>query len=1511
MRAFNPGVLYLCLFGNTFGIGMTTNSNPYTTKGSEHKVNKTTKIGEERIRDFISLYTKGDRDKIGQQDVPYFRGIVNSSGHGTVPQEVNEFLLNDNNCMATNSVLVQVDRFKNFFLTYQNDLTDRYREYVRFAMKCDDRTKKFAEDVYSIEDKEAWFMEAVFKSLTDLKGYFDFGDNSKKVFEDIYKIIKKTVDDNKTADECRGALSEYWNKIAPMETDDTESVSSVASGPRKIAKAWFTAKKGTGRYNGYFETRHGNPIHNLRNKLAVDEKGEYALFDILFPNETENKDSVNLCGRGGSGKTYQIFHCIEDIFRGKTTNDKLEEVDISGVVKNVIPIYIPLNSLEEGNGNCIISFLAKEVWQMKSAPENIVKVLHDNAENVLIFADGLNEITDPNMRKKIAGDICNLRQLHRTRFLVSSRIDHTNIFNSLNYGSDQIFTKASVLDLTPLQIDTYFEDVRCDARYMDVPVNTRKLLKTPQGCVMFADYVGSHSSLIKKIESLGQLISDYSRRLLDIKIGIQTEEIENILKKIAHHMLLSDSFKISWTEIKNLLDADEMKLLLENRSNIESVFSSYNGDSHDYFEFSHQNFRDNYCALSYSDRLKSIRTADGLFAVLSDGTTFVNNNITTNDEVLELVSASIDGETIQEIIDMIRSNATGVGDVYGDGYYFPLSILIRIFAFSHGNCLADLDLSDLDLTKVSLNGYELFDREGCGSINLSGATINANTFLKTALQTASSTICKYELKNKTYITAFATTTAVIIDIEKNQLEVIRDMPDYGWVNCAVPRKYNGQMCIFLGCRNGNVALFHPEKERNFRKEIFITTKNPDRSGETVGEIETIVFPVWGEQEYIVFCNSNGEVFYRELYPTDGLECKKISLCENREELNSVRDRFTAKDWDMTCRLSLRRDSIIAGFGDTLFNLKFDKKSKKLSKSAIPIRREREKPYLILDVHTTDNYIFVNEGDLVSIIAHSRMLGIKQKEICVFEISDTLPGSIARHHFNDKSQNNIDFYFNSFSEVPCGIYTGKDAVEAVLVGIKAYHSASYDQLPQFFEIGMKIGGRNIDSLTITEMRNEQKLATHTGVYYLLNSTVHLATTCDDRSIDLQTPHNEEIATVHKSGAYNGVHSISILDSTHIICALYDGNAVLITCDKISKDDDFDDDDFDDDFSEDFTFQEKPCVWSVKNVRKIHRNWVWKICAYDYENWSDKNSSIVTCSYDKTVALSDFRSHASPQEIVHGNKPILDFYIPSSDNRSIWAISESHIYYSHLRNGEWEYDSNPISAIDGTYFRAIVENTGSDTENNTPLVFYNSGNGSDGWLGKVVQGYVTPFKNLGRNVFIRQMKNHSVDGVNHLFAVGELDKKAYVAIYKVLSHDDYEPVSSMSIEGATGANSFSYVALNDSRLMFVMSKNNLVSVLKLDENLQISPDIETVSVPAQPMCIDSYIDENGESLILVGLLNGQIMRLQADGLTKISASEFITTHADLIADPDINLSSCKFEDDSAKKSFIRQLKDYFTI
>ncbi|MCD7891519.1 MAG: hypothetical protein LUG26_07195 [Ruminococcus sp.] len=841
---------------------------------------------------------------------------------------------------------------------------------------------------------------------------------------------------------------------------------------KNAAKRWFDAKKRSGRYKGYFETWHdGTPIHNLKNKLAVDESGEYSLFEILFPENEEHKNSVNLCGRGGSEKTYQIFHCIEDIFNNTISDDENNSIDASEITKNVIPIYIPLNSLEDCSGNCITYFLSKEVWHSEKTPEEIDRILNQYSTDILIFADGLNEITVPNMRKRIARDICNLRQMYKTRFLVSSRIDHTDIFNSLNYGSDQIFTKASVLELPSKQIDKYFADVGCATRYKEVPSSTRRLLKTPQGCVMFADYVGNDRERASKIESLGQLISDYSKRLLNINSDNQKIVVENVLKKIAHYMLLNDSFKITRIELDNLLNENERNLLFNDGYNIESVFSSNKSSSLDLFEFSHQNFRDNYCAQAFSDKLKAISSSDKLISTLEEKNTFVNNNITTNDEILELVSSFIDGDTIQKIIGFFREKQGNIIKTYGRNFEFSLSVLIRTFAFSHGNCLAELDLSKLNLTQISLNGYELFNREGSGCIKLDEATIGSKTFLKSGLQTASSAICKYELNGKTYIAAFAVTTAMIIDIEENQVEIISDMPYFGWVNEAVPKMYNGQMCIFLGCENGSVAIFYPYKEKEFEKKFLFRLRMPNT--EVKGKIETILFPIWDGHEYIVFCNSNGDVFYRKLAKTDS-DYEIISLCDNENELNEISKKFKGKSWNITCHLTLKgKSTVLAAFGNEIYYLKYDNITKSVSKNIVNINRRRENPYLFFDIHATSNYIFVNEGILVSVIAYSRKLNIMKTEICIFEISDTLSDNIVRHYYNKNRNNDTEFYFNKFSDVHAEMYEGRDEIEAVLVGIEAYHFASYDHLPQFFEIGMKNGKIDIDSLAITEIRNEQK------------------------------------------------------------------------------------------------------------------------------------------------------------------------------------------------------------------------------------------------------------------------------------------------------------------------------------------------------------------------------------------------------------------------------------------------------
>ncbi len=1293
------------------------------------------------------------------------------------------------------------------------------------------------------------------------------------------------------------ALEEYLATLAPPAPTPAPPANTPkpANSPIEVAKAWFTAKKGTGRYRGYFETRSGTPIQHLKNKLSIDENGKYSLMDILFMN---GKDSVNLCGHGGSGKTYQIFHCIEDILSGTTTDDEQTIISIPDAAKDTIPIYLPLNSLENViSGNIIVAYLARYVWH--NEPETVEDVLSKCAGNMLIFADGLNEVTDSKMRMKIASDICFLRQQYGTRFLVSSRIDHTSSFNSLNYGSDQVFSKAKVLPLSRDQIDTYFHDVGCSARYKDVPFSTRKLLETPQGCVMFADYVGNNLSKIKNITSLGQLIFDYIDTLLNITSAHEKLLVYGLLERIARFMLLHNTFKISYNEMESLLSSSELDTLFKAENNVESIFSlSSNDCGEDSFEFSHQNFRDNYCAQYFAKQLKNI-DADNIVRILDDGETFVNNSITTNDEILELVSCFISGGKIQEIIDILRNNKERIVGIYKDNYDFPLSVLVRIFAFSHHNCIAELNLSYLDLTEISLSGYELFDREGTNVINLAGSKISANTFLKDGLQTASSTICKYQLGGKTFIAAFAATTAMIIDVAENQVEIIRGMLDCDWIIDAVPHMYNGRLAIFLGCRNGCVAIFYPYKELNYQKEVFIATIDPKKAGKGKGEIETVIFLEHEKREYIVFCNSTGDVFYRELYAADDTELRSLSLYDSNEELDGIKAKFYAMKWDITCFMTQRGNMGIVAFGSKVFRLYFSSKTGKLTKKGFNIKRGRPEPELILDIYASKNYIFINEGFCISIIDINK--GISEVyRVCLTNNKDPEKNTFS-FYVNDR-----DFFFTYLSEIPPEL---NNNAEGVLVGIRAYKNDNYDNMPDFFMISVS-GNNSADApeVNVKIIRNEQKLATHSGVFFRLSDTDHtrLATTCDDRSIDIQVPDVEDIAINHISGAYNGVHDIRILDSNNAICALYDGNALHIsysTVKQLVNDPLFND--LSEEPEEDCDESAKPeGVWSVRNVRKIHKDWVWKICALDFDNWNSKCSNILTCSYDKTLMLTNLRSFDAPEVLIQGNEPILDFCI-SSDSGDLWAISQSAIYHCRNTGGKLVCDSTPVHAPDKHKLRAITENIGADEANDVPLVFYNQGSGSDGILGTVSEGEIKQLLNLGEDVFIRQMTNCSVDGKNYLIAAGGKEQKSFVVVIRIISSSDYQVISSASIPVGDSANSFAFINSKENMRLIVLNKNNTIAALKLNPDMTIAADIASVKTPAQPICIDVLDD-----LALVGLLNGQIMRLNFTSDT-ISVSDFINTHADLIANHDIDLSTCVFENDQTKRSFIDLLKDYFTI
>lgn len=1298
------------------------------------------------------------------------------------------------------------------------------------------------------------------------------------------------------ADLLFSAYSEY---IGDRMNEESQEVNQeeILVVYRKIASEWLETQKNTGRYRGYFYTRGHCEITEVKNKLLTKDGRKINLFDMLFHYDDSNMHSVNLRGKGGAGKSFQILRCIEQILK----EDKM-----------TVPIYIPLSSLGYGavlSSNCISDYLQNQIGF-----EHTDEALSALGTSAIVFADGLNEISDPDIRRKIARDICELRQHYRTRFLISSRQDHTALFNGLNYGEDKHFVCCEVLDLDNAQIDHYLERVRCPKRYHDIPIVIQPLLQTPQGLVMYAELAGSNLNAMDEIDSLGKLLEFYCNSLLGIDNRTAALQFESILQKIAYAMVLDETFVISTEKLITLIGEGSTLELMEEASPTRSIFTLNDKSRNEEFAFTHQNYRDYYCARCFANQINSI-CADNISEKL--GQIFKVNNVTTNNEILELASAFLsDGiQSVQRVIDVLRESQGALEEISGTHYDFPLKVLIQIYAYAHGNCIAGLNLSNLNLTEVCLNGYELFSLDEKKRIELSGARINLNTFLKSGLPTASSTVCRYELNGKAYVAAFSSTTAMIIDIEENQIRMVRNLPDYGWVNCALVTEYKGNTCIFLGCEKDCIAVFDPTKLETNPKYKWIETGYKSNGG-----IETILRVVWNGDDNIVFCNTDGIVFIRKLYCENDADLLVLPVWDNSDKLEEVVALYDSKDMQLACHCALDESEniLLIAFGRKLYYVDGENLSEGVREYKVAWGGLF--PELIKDIRVTNNYIFLNEGDIISIFSKKRP---KMPKIWEFIISpdnveerrrkqlkkrltvEKIDGVIEseKAHSQTYAGDIHDFFFTKFSSVPCEYYPGE---EAVLVGVKTHNANLYKKIPEFFEIRIKSSDVEATEVTVVSVLGEQRLATFTGAYYKLQSTpsvIHVATTSDDRSVDLITPHNEEIAPLHFHGAYNGVRDLKIVDDNNIVCALYDGSVLHLHKEPsgslIDAYDELDDLDlFESSDTSNCTVQDETETysegnWLVATVIKAHDGWVWKVAPYEYTEAGLQ--SVISCSFDRTVKLTNLTSGSIESPIIHGSQIILDFYI-TDDKNDIWATSQNYIYHAKRSDGSWE-ETKPYHA-EGKQIRLLM-NLGDDH----PYVFYNTGNGTQGFIAQLEEDHdLRSIITCEESVFIRKMRTARIGDQDYLLIAGTRNKEAYLAAYLKKNRDEYSLISSCNITEGTEANDFTLVDTEYGLVAVIVCKNNTVLLCFIDSKAQITPIHESVEVTGQPMCVDA----RGE-LVLTGLLNGEIKRIRLSE-SGCSISDFGVTHADLLANHSINLSNCIIED---KAKFEEQLKVYFTL
>ncbi len=1211
----------------------------------------------------------------------------------------------------------------------------------------------------------------------------------------------------------------------------------IAKRSQELAKTVLEKLKGLGRYHSYFSgDKH---IKDIQNKLLSRTGEQHSLYDFLFPeDEAAPQHSISLSGCGGAGKTHQIIQTMERIMKEQA---------------GCLPLYLELNQVNTdapSSTNCLLDAIAQN---LDLSAEYVEALLLLYGSKAVVFADGFNEVNGDDRRSRIGLDLCKLRMEYRTRFCVSSREDHTAMFNAMGYGEHQHFIKAEVVELTEAQIDQYFAAMHCAVRYRQIPHATRKLLATPQGCVMYAELVGD-TGTVASFSNLGELLQHYCRSLLSN--GRDLEIFEPYLMQVAYEMVRTDSFTIKRDRLCEMIGAGMLQTFKDHQS-LHAMFSPYQDDT---WTFSHQNYRDYYCGRYFADLIRRIRP-DTLQQTLTEH--FSAGNLAGRREVLELASAFLADDRqdpkksspIQQAVQVLHDaklEPTASTQLL-------LHALIELFAFAHDNSIAALRLPDFDLTEICLSGYQLYDREQETAIDLRGATISTETFLKQGLTGAASTICTYTLDGRQYIAAFASNSVLIIDAETQRIQTLRDFGYSGSVNCACVTEIEGEVCVLLGESLDTITMFRPR---------LMDTQKISLLGDW-GDVDSILCTTYKRKE-LIFCSTTaGEVFMMKRSRLAEAWEPYLDISEYRDEAAAIfRQHIQCRMTHAACN-----DKVYLCFGKRIWCLDPEQD---FAPTEQQIHWNGESPEIIRDIHACGKYLFVNASSWVGVVLLSKLK-------CV-----------ARMDFSALGLAPDQFFFTKFSPVPDGIYQD----DAVLAGIHAVDDAAenYADVPDYVEFhAKKMDGKT--RLSCVPIRGMQTQATYTGVYYRLpgEDTVHIAGVSDDRSVELLTPYDEEVAPVFFPGVYDGVRSMDLIDEERMLCAKYDGTVLHMR--KLEDED-----------------TEEIC-WKVYDTIPVHRDWVWKVKYLPEER-------LLSCSYDGTLCLTEITAPYRKEVLLQTRQErVIDFDFVHPEE--IWAITPQALYQLKKQAGTWQVQRIPQEA--GRLNRALAV----DPESGMPYVFCHSGRGKDAQILRYVDGTLGVHISWEDNVYIRDMQFCETEGEMLLFLGGSMNQFTYLAVYR-----GQEQVLNIKKE------SDAWGEVQDEVLSFQLIKNDdeyfILAVTGLDElcvfqlfvksskhmSEQMADQIwgyrcgyawdYSNTKVAAPLCVSCC-----DNMAVIGVEGGQIIMLNLYESEKLYCRLYweyhctIHTHANLHASSLVDLSQCRYPDEKTERAVREQFRNYFTF
>ena len=1209
------------------------------------------------------------------------------------------------------------------------------------------------------------------------------------------------------------------------------------------------------------------------NESLVD--GSYSDIAISIINETsaytisEYTSNVFLSGIGGSGKTFFILDQIRKLLDNKE--------------KSVVPIYIPLKELifDSGQVNLTewISNHYFPVQQEKSC--SMVTRMLSTCPTVL-FADGLNEISDQDNRDSLITEIARIvGDYPLLKLVISSRRDDTLALECKGCNC----YKVQIGELTPNQIKEYLHKKRSSICFDSLSTQTKSIIKTAQGLAMLVS-MEKENDKSKNYSNLAELLLAYCRRMYhdDEKTPIP---FEKEIEQVAYTMTMAGRFTIDAFTLEQYIDlrgVHQIANVISNDGYGENLnlFSTQTD-----YSFYHQNIRDMFAAKYFARLISTTRN-------LSD--VIKRSPITENKDILEMVASFLTRSTLDEIISM-----------QNDPYI--LGILIFLYSRTDNGNLSHLRLYGKDLSSVSLSGFSLYQREtesDCDFVKLSNCTIGYDTFLPQGLEGSCSEIAHYRLTSGEYLAFFSKSNIIVYNIETHTIQSVHGLGytneggnfmDFGWVRCLCPLTIDNELCFVFGTRSGHLLRFYPQRTKSTIAQSFTLDGRL-----SLASSKYIAHN--GGANIVEFCfDKPFRYTYNGIDSVIGIHDASESGIAYIIQYNAVKEELSNKliGAEYWC-LMYNNIEILRGNNKKNIGLNQLTKSEKglyiladnkIWYSFFPLCGEDTKFTLLYDgSNESDNmydiiyhhgFLFVNQTLSIRVfIPHYREGSITLEEIA----SDALEGGQA-----DSLQS-----FLSFN--PC------EEECSVITGVKAKNN-DFTKIANLYKFTLK-HKRGQYTLTHIPISGEHHVTVHAGIEYRTSDgEKHIASVADDRTIQILTPYNENVSPRRIWGNYNGIHYVTAFEN-YVLTANYDGTVSRWICQN----------------------ERLYCM----DTYPIHKAWVWRVQYLDSEH-------IISCSYDGTLIITHIINY-SRYIIFSNSKPILDFACHYENGGfRIIAISKEEVLvgFATIRDDHLEikeesriidnynsYGGNRCIIYDPNCGAFLCQNSPEGTaicSLSNSIINKPSISLADRYIQcmKYItldeKQYIVIAGNIKRKIersigsgYIGRSKaideEHIVSNECGYLAVLEIHDNEIQLIKEYFEPDPKTTEEELNLLGTVNSVKVKNVVMGtQSVILFQVIYNEMICIMQFDGEHLVDFEERSITVSNASMLDSDWIDEKDATLFVVGELSGRLSLVNAKSKQFLSRLQH---HANLIANEDVELDNCLLPDD-----FKRSFNGYFDI